>query len=102
MPFTKSPTRNAEELHEFFEHEIKKTIESNESLENDYEVRRSGIDLDISGQIYRDLFQADLVICDLSGEAANPNVMFELGVRLTCSNKPVILIREEYAGNASI
>lgn len=102
MPFTASPTRKTAELNEFYEHEIKQSIESNTSFLHSYEVRRSGVDFDIAGQIIRDLFEADLVICDLSGEAANPNVMFELGVRLTCSNKPVILIREEHPNNRSI
>jgi hypothetical protein len=85
MPFSQSPGRNEAELREFFEEQIKTKIEGNSTFRFRYRVHRSGSAFRITEQIIRDLFQADLVICDLSGEFSNPNVMYELGVRLTCS-----------------
>lgn len=46
---------------------------------------------DITEQVVREILGADLVIADLSG--ANPNVMYELGLRHAAS-KPVIQIGE--------
>jgi hypothetical protein len=65
-------------------------------------VRRSDDSFDINTQIIRDVYRADVVICDLSGNQANPNVMYELGMRLALSNKPVILIREKHPDNKRI
>jgi hypothetical protein len=42
--------------------------------------------------ILRNLLDADMVICDLSGH--NPNVLYELGIRHSF-NKPVVLIRDD-------
>jgi hypothetical protein len=50
---------------------------------------RQGSDL-IQSTIINDLIEADLVIADLTEH--NPNVMFELGVRMT-EDKPVVLIK---------
>lgn len=44
----------------------------------------------IHAEIVRQLEQADMVLCDISG--SNPNVFFELGVR-TSVNKPIALVR---------
>lgn len=95
MPFVESPSRNQLQLTSFFENNIKKAIESSEEFEYQYVVERSDDAFDITDQIVRDIFQADIVICDLSGKKANPNVMYELGIRFSISPNPVILIRED-------
>lgn len=46
----------------------------------------------IQGTIVKNLFQNDLVVCDVS--AKNPNVMFELGIRLTF-DKPTVIIKDD-------
>lgn len=101
MPFVKSPTRNKEQLTSFFLHQIKAPIEA-AVLQHRYRVIRSDESFDITEKIIRDLYHADIVIADLSGEFPNPNVMYELGVRLALSTKPVILIREVNPDNKSI
>lgn len=45
----------------------------------------------IQNKIVNNLYNADIVICDVS--AKNPNVMFELGMRLAF-DKPVIIIKD--------
>ena len=55
---------------------------------------RQGSDL-IQSTIVNDLIDADLVIADLTEH--NPNVMFELGVRMA-EGKPVVLIKAEGTG----
>lgn len=55
---------------------------------------RQGSDL-IQSTIVNDLIEADLVIADLTEH--NPNVMFELGVRMA-EDKPVVLIKAEGTG----
>lgn len=101
MPFKKTPTRDAGHLTSFFEGSIKAPIE-NENLKFRYQVRRSDETFDINAQIIKDLYYADIVICDLSGTDGNPNVMYELGIRLALSNGPVILIREKHKDNKQI
>lgn len=101
MPFTETPTRNKEQLTSFFDDIIKKPIES-EEFRNKYKVRRSDETFNITEQIIKDLFAADIVIADLSGRQPNPNVMYELGVRLAFSHKPVILMRENHAENRNV
>lgn len=102
MPFTKTPLRDPSDLTEFFETNVKHCIESDTTLEHQYIVRRSDDTFDITAQIIRDVYTADIVLCDLSGENANPNVMYELGIRLAISNKPVILFREANPKNRPI
>lgn len=46
----------------------------------------------IHKRIIQNLYNADIVICDISGR--NPNVMFELGMRLTF-DKPTIIIKDD-------
>ncbi|MGG1630062.1 hypothetical protein [Rossellomorea sp. NRS-1567] len=46
----------------------------------------------IHKRIIQNLYNADIVICDISGR--NPNVLFELGMRLTF-DKPTILIKDD-------
>jgi nucleoside 2-deoxyribosyltransferase len=77
MPFVQTPTRDREQLTSF------------ETF-------------NITDEIIKDLFKADIVIADLSGEYPNPNVMYELGVRLILSDKPVILIREKNPNNKMV
>ena len=93
MPFSKTNNRNEEQLTNFFK-TLQSSIEEEDSLPCRYRVRRSSDDFNITDQIIRNLFNADIVIADISGEEPNPNVMYELGVRLALSEKPVILIRE--------
>ncbi len=45
----------------------------------------------IQGRIVRNLYECPMVVCDISG--LNPNVMFELGMRLTF-RKPVIVVSD--------
>lgn len=63
-------------------------------------------DADDSGVIHKrivqNLYQSSIVICDVSGR--NPNVMFELGMRLAF-DKPTIIIKDdktEYSFDTSI
>lgn len=49
----------------------------------------------IPKSIVQNLYDDDIVICDVSGK--NPNVMFELGMRLAF-NKPVVLIKDDVTG----
>lgn len=93
MPFSQTHTRNASQLTAFYENEIKRPIES-EDFSFRYLVRRSDDAFLITDQIIKDLYTADVVVCDLSGPEANPNVMYELGIRLAVSTQPVVLIRE--------
>lgn len=46
----------------------------------------------IHGRIVKNLYDVDLVVCDVSGK--NPNVMFELGLRLAF-DKPTIVIKDD-------
>jgi hypothetical protein len=55
---------------------------------------RQGSDL-IQSTIVNDLIEADLVIADLTEH--NPNVMFELGVRMA-EDKPVVLVKAQGTG----
>nr|HPO08310.1 hypothetical protein [bacterium] len=102
MPFTTTPSRNEDDLTEFFKTNLKKRIESEQSLDYQYIVRRSEDTFDITEKIIHDVYAADVLLCDLSGEHANPNVMYELGMRLAISNRPVILFREENRKNEKI
>jgi len=102
MPFSRVYSRNQLDLTEFFQTNLKDRIESESSLRCRYIVARSGDTMDINAQIIRDVYSADVLLCDLSGPDANPNVMYELGMRLGLSNKPVILFREEHPDNKPI
>ncbi|PFT45021.1 RNA helicase [Bacillus thuringiensis] len=56
-------------------------------------VSRSDGEIDIiHKRIIQNLYNADIVICDISGK--NPNVMFELGMRLTF-DKPTVIIKDD-------
>src|SRR5256885_3646244 len=66
MPFRQTPTRDAAQLSAFFQDVIRAPIETGD-LKNSYEVRRSDDTFNITEQIVKDLYYADLVICDLSG-----------------------------------
>jgi hypothetical protein len=95
MPFSAAPGRSKEVLTEFFQAHIKEPIEHASGLRYSYEVFRSGNDFMITEQIISDLFRANIVVCDVSGDPPNPNVMYELGIRLSVSSGPVILIRQQ-------
>lgn len=99
MPFVVANSRDKSDLEKFFNDYIKHPIENHRGFLNEYSVLRSGNDLSILDKIITDLAEADIVICDLSGELANPNVIYELGIRLSISHKPVILIREDLPSN---
>jgi hypothetical protein len=92
MPFRETQTRRSDDLDAFF-NRIKQSVES-AKLQNVYQVTRSDDQFNITKNIMLELYTADLVICDLSGAHPNPNVMYELGIRLALSDKPVILIQE--------
>jgi chaperonin GroEL len=101
MPFERGGSRNETQLTAFFTNNIKQVIER-ATLRHRYEVYRSGQTFDITTEIIRDLCRADIVIADLSGVEPNPNVMYELGMRLAVSEAPVILIREKKPENKRI
>ena len=46
----------------------------------------------IQNRIVNNIYKSDIVVCDVSGK--NPNVMFELGMRLAF-DKPTIIIKDE-------
>lgn len=100
MPFVESPTRGQKELDDFFA-QLKNHIESSE-LQHSYRVIRSDDRFNITKAIILDLFESNILICDLSGTKPNPNVMYELGIRLALSDKPVIAIREQNSNNSQI
>ncbi|WFR81107.1 hypothetical protein P9875_08045 [Janthinobacterium rivuli] len=102
MPFVQANNRDQDELTKFFTDHIKDPIENSRDLDGKYVVNRSSDDFLILDNILLDLANADLVICDLSGVTANANVIFELGIRLSVSHKPVILIRENLDSNKSM
>ena len=102
MPFVQANTRDQAGLTKFFEDHIKQPIEDSRDLHGRFEVARSSDDFLILDHILLDLANADIVICDLSGIQANPNVIYELGIRFSVSHKPVILIREQAETNKSM
>ena len=102
MPFKASPTRNEAQLTAYF-NLIKSSLEvEDSSFPFRCRVSRSDNAFNITEQIIRQISDATVVICDLSGTRSNPNVMYELGVRLSCSRGPVILVREQNANNERI
>lgn len=100
MPFVRvnGGARNEAQLTAFYLNHIKRPIEGAEHLQYQYSVTRSGEAFSITRDIISALCRADIVIADLSGTEPNPNVMYELGVRLAISKDPVILIREGMPG----
>lgn len=101
MPFSEANTRRKGDLDFLFAQVIKRSIEEVEYTFS-YQVTRSDDAFDITTAMLRRIYEADIVIADLSGSVPNPNVMFELGVRLASSNGFVILIRENNATNRPI
>ena len=82
MPFVKANDRDQASLTKFFTDYIKEPIEGCSKFTHKYKVIRSGDAFSILDKIIADLASADIVICDLSGELSNPNVVYELGIRL--------------------
>jgi hypothetical protein len=101
MPFTSTPKRNKEQLTAFFRDHLKTAIER-ARFSCKYVVTRSDDTFNITEKIITDVYNADIMICDLSGKESNPNVMYELGMRLALTHKPVILIREANEDNCTI
>ncbi len=102
MPFTKALGREKAHLDAFFKNNIKRTIEADTKLKYQYAVSRSENGFNIIEDIVEQTYGADVLICDLSGLHANPNVMFELGIRFSLGHKPVILIREANVENEKL
>jgi hypothetical protein len=93
MPFTEREEQHPEG---FFEEVLRGLIvpAATEAGFTVRSARRQGSDV-IQQTIVNDLLQADLVIADLTEH--NPNVMFELGMRMAL-DKPVALIRSRGTG----
>lgn len=77
--------------------EVKRIIEESiESISNPRFRVRLVSDADdvgvIQKRIVQNVYNADVVICDVSGK--NPNVMFELGMRLAF-DKPAVIIKDD-------
>jgi hypothetical protein len=103
MPFNIANTRDNSDLNELYDNVFKQFIESIRDLKNTYNVSRSSTEFNMHKNIIRQLNEADIVLCDLSGESIpNPNVMFELGIRFSVSRSPVILCREKNDKNKQI
>lgn len=93
MPFVE---RDAKHSTGFFA-EVLRSLITPAAKASQFTVRtanRQGSDL-IQSTIINDLIEADLVIADLTEH--NPNVMFELGMRMA-EDKPVVLIKAQGTG----
>lgn len=93
MPFIERDPKHATG---FFA-EVLRSLITPAAKEANFTVRtanRQGSDL-IQSTIINDLLEADLVIADLTEH--NPNVLFELGVRMA-EDKPVVLIKAQGTG----
>jgi nucleoside 2-deoxyribosyltransferase len=71
-------------------------VEAVESIEDPRFVVRLVSDSDESGviqkRIVQNVYNSDIIVCDVS--AKNPNVMFELGLRLAF-DKPTVIIKDD-------
>jgi len=93
MPFVERDSKHALG---FFQ-EVLRSIITPAAKDSNFTVKtanRQGSDL-IQSTIVNDLMEADLVIADLTEH--NPNVLFELGVRMA-EDKPVVLIKAQGTG----
>jgi nucleoside 2-deoxyribosyltransferase len=93
MPFVE---RNEDHAKGFFS-EILKTVITPAATAAGFDVTtalRQGSDV-IQSTILNDLLDADLVLADLTEH--NPNVLFELGMRMAM-DKPIVLIRAKGTG----
>lgn len=93
MPFIE---RDARHPHGFFA-EVLRSLITPAAKTSAFTVKtanRQGSDL-IQSTIINDLIDADLVIADLTEH--NPNVMFELGMRMA-EDKPIVLIKAQGTG----
>lgn len=93
MPFVERDPKHAVG---FFQ-EVLRSLVTPAAKESKFSVKtanRQGSDV-IQSTIVNDLLEADLVIADLTEH--NPNVMFELGVRMA-ESKPVVLIKAKGTG----
>jgi hypothetical protein len=93
MPFVERDQKHAAG---FFQ-EVLRSLVTPAAKESKFSVKtanRQGSDV-IQSTIINDLLEADLVVADLTEH--NPNVMFELGVRMA-EDKPVVLIKAKGTG----
>ena len=93
MPFTE---KNPDRPNGFFK-EVLRSLITPSGIEAGFQVEtasRQGSDI-IQSTIINELFDADLVIADLTDH--NPNVLFELGLRMAI-DKPVALIKSTGTG----
>ena len=93
MPFVE---RDAKHSTGFFA-EVLRSLITPAAKDSQFTVKtanRQGSDL-IQSTIINDLMEADLVIADMTEH--NPNVMFELGMRMA-EDKPVVLIKAHGTG----
>ncbi len=78
--------------------DVKNIIIESSNLNPDYNfkteiVSNSDGEIDvIHKRIIQNLYNSDIVVCDISGK--NPNVLFELGMRLTF-DKPTVIIKDD-------
>jgi hypothetical protein len=92
-----SPTTRRRVGQPAFFQEVLRSLITPAAKESKFSVKtanRQGSDV-IQSTIINDLLEADLVIADLTEH--NPNVMFELGVRMA-EAKPVVLIKAKGTG----
>lgn len=91
MPFSKSGAWEASRWNEFYEYELRPLIEA-----AGYECERSNA---TRGNILKDIFQnlnsAHVVLADLTG--LNYNVLYELGVRHSLSNRTLMITQDDPA-----
>lgn len=93
MPISQMPGYTAEHWLEV-KSIIIEAVDSIEGVEFETEiVSNSNGEIDvIHKRIIQNIYNADIVVCDISGR--NPNVLFELGMRLTF-DKPTVLIKDD-------
>lgn len=98
VAFIIMPFQEREDSHQkgFFQ-EVLRSLLTPAASDAGFTVRtanRQGSDI-IQSTIIRDLLEADLVIADLTEH--NPNVLFELGVRIA-KEKPIVLVKASGTG----
>lgn len=93
MPIASMPGYSSEHWQD-----VKNIIKESTHLIDDYNfvteiVSNSDGEIDvIHKRIIQNVYNSDIVVCDISGK--NPNVLFELGMRLTF-DKPTVIIKDD-------
>lgn len=90
MPFTEPDGYDTSHFQKIYDQIIKPAIE--EAGFDSYRVDENKICDSIIGKIFEAITDCEMAICDLSG--ANPNVLYELGIR-QAYDKPVVLIQDD-------